>query len=94
MKNLPSTVLRVESFADMGGDYIEIVFKNGVVVHVCAENDGIHYYSKEAWADFENCAGPTASLLVDLGSGHHIGSESEVTAMRGTTCTKFKVNEF
>ncbi len=89
--NLPSTVERIDTISDMGGDYIEIVFKNGATVRVSAENDGIHYNAPGTSIDtWDN---PTASLLVDLGGGHH-DNPNEVTVMRGPSCKRMDFDKY
>lgn len=87
---LPSTVERIDTIADMGGDYIEITFKNGASVRISAENDGIHYCAPGVSID--NCDSPTASLLVDLGGGHHTDNPNYVTVVSGESCKCMKIH--
>lgn len=94
--NLPSTVKSVQTVSEMCGDRIEIVFANGAVVWVSAENDGLHYFAPGSTDD-----NPTVSLLVDLGAGMCASYQApndvtpnDVTVMRGADCKKLDVNHY
>ena len=92
MKNLPDTIKSINAYEDPAGNFIIIAFKNGAVLHVSAENDGVHYYSTnnpEARAEH-----PTVSMLVDMGAGLHTGRSDEATVMRGDDCIRLDVNHY